>query len=120
MKVIGLLNQKGGVDKTTLALALDECFAQMGYRVLLVDVDPQGSALDWAAARQDDPLFSVVGLPRSSVHKEIASIGAGYDIATQHGKVRRSPSNTGYTADLKSTNFFRGKRSMAESVVMGN
>ncbi|MES2298642.1 MAG: ParA family partition ATPase [Pseudomonadota bacterium] len=86
--IIGLLNQKGGVGKTTLAIALASCFAQMGYRVLLVDIDPQRSALDWAAARQGDPLFSVVGLPRASIHKEIASIGAGYDIVILDGPPR--------------------------------
>lgn len=85
MIVIGLLNQKGGVGKTTLAIAIAAVFAMMGYRVLLVDVDPQGSALDWAAARQGKSLFSVVGLPRASIHKEIASIGAGYDIVILDG-----------------------------------
>jgi chromosome partitioning protein len=35
--------------------------------------------LDWAAAREGEPLFSVVGLPRATVHKEIAQIGHGYD-----------------------------------------
>jgi chromosome partitioning protein len=47
--------------------------------VLLIDADPQGSALDWAAAREGEPLFSVVGLPRATVHKEIGQIGQGYD-----------------------------------------
>ncbi|WP_375666343.1 ParA family partition ATPase [Bartonella sp. TT121SHDZB] len=77
--IIGLLNQKGGVGKTTLSVNLAASFARTGARVLLIDVDPQGSALDWAAVREDAPLFSVIGLPRATVHKEITQIGHGYD-----------------------------------------
>jgi len=44
--VIAVLNQKGGVGKTILALHFTARLASLGSRVLLVDADPQGSARD--------------------------------------------------------------------------
>src|SRR5918997_2079124 len=42
-KVIAFANQKGGVAKTTTTLNLAAAFAESGYRVLCVDMDPQGN-----------------------------------------------------------------------------
>jgi len=88
LKVIAFLNQKGGVGKTTLAVGIATFLSRLGHRVLLIDADPQGSALDWAAARAGDPMFPVVGLPRATIHREIDQIGADYDYVVIDGPPR--------------------------------
>jgi chromosome partitioning protein len=87
-KVIAILNQKGGVGKTTLAVHLATALARKKRAVILLDADPQGSALDWAAARHGDPLFPVVGLPKSSIHKELPALAASYEVVIIDGPPR--------------------------------
>ena len=53
MRTIMLLNSKGGCGKTTLATTIATWFADEGHKVVLADFDPQGSTLDWLAARED-------------------------------------------------------------------
>jgi chromosome partitioning protein len=78
MPVIAVLNQKGGVGKTTICTNLAACLALAGEKTLYIDADPQGSALDWNAARKQAPLFNVVGIPKNTIHRDIANLSQPY------------------------------------------
>ena len=86
--IVGLCNQKGGVGKTSIAVNLAAVFATAGSRVLLVDADPQGSALAWSAAREPAPLFPVVGMPKPTLHRDLPEIARDYDVVVIDGAPR--------------------------------
>jgi chromosome partitioning protein len=73
MHVIAVLNQKGGAGKTTIATHLARALQLAGRDVLLVDSDPQGSARDWAAVR-DDQSVPVVGIDRPTIDRDLKSV----------------------------------------------
>ncbi len=74
---VAVANLKGGVGKTTTSIFLAAGLHRSG-RTLLVDADPQQSALLWS---QQDPIFpyTVVSLPVRDLHRRLADLGRGYD-----------------------------------------
>jgi chromosome partitioning protein len=80
MLVIAIVSQKGGVGKSTLAVHLATEASAQGQRVLLLDLDPQGSAMEWANRRGDLPP-DVSGANPASIGKEIERAqGEGFDL----------------------------------------
>ena len=80
MRVLVIASQKGGVGKSTLAVHLATEAVAQKKRALVLDLDPQGSAMEWANRRGDLPP-DVSGANPASVAKEIERARAeGYDL----------------------------------------
>lgn len=98
IKVIAVLNQKGGVGKTTLATNLAAAAYLAGKKTLILDLDSQGSALDWYHARSEESKLAglaTLRADRALAASKIRSIGTGFDQVfidgpPRLGKVTRS------------------------------
>ena len=66
MAIIAVCNQKGGCGKTTIAVNLAQAFVTDGSEVLLLDLDPQGSASEWRS-RTQAPAFEVREMEREEL-----------------------------------------------------
>ena len=86
--IIGVLNQKGGVGKTTVATNLAAVCAKARNRVLLVDADPQGSSMAWSSAREGEPLFPVISMAKPTLHKDLPELASDYDVVIIDGAPR--------------------------------
>lgn len=81
MKIISLMNEKGGSGKSTIATNLATALHREGKRVILVDADPQGTARDWREASPEGAnLPPVIALDRPQMLDSIKSMNADYVI----------------------------------------
>jgi chromosome partitioning protein len=86
---LALANLKPGTGKTTSAVWLAHVFSQAGNKVLLVDADPSGSALEWSDLAAMDPKlsspqaafpFRIVALPSRELHRRVPEIARDDDV----------------------------------------
>lgn len=76
--IISMCNQKGGVGKTTSTINMGACLAELGRRVLLVDLDPQGAlsaGLGLTHDQIEDTIYDVMLDSQTSIHSAIQHTG---------------------------------------------
>lgn len=101
MPIISILNPKGGSGKTTISTNLARALHERGHKVLLVDSDPQGSARDWHAANDANPL-PLIALDRANNIKSLAGVAEGYDFVIVDGAAKLEDM---IAASIKVTDF---------------
>lgn len=102
MKILALLNEKGGAGKSTCAINIACALHRDGRRVVLIDADPQGTARDWREASPPDAnLPPVVALDRPDMLlSAIKTLAADIAVIDTPAKAEKMAANVVRIADV--------------------
>jgi chromosome partitioning protein len=102
LKIIAILNEKGGAGKSTLALNLATSLHRSGRRVVLIDADTQGTARDWREASPPGAdLPPVVALDRPEMLlQSIKTLAADIAVIDTPAKAEKMSANVVRIADV--------------------
>jgi chromosome partitioning protein len=84
-KIIAIINQKGGVGKTLVARTLAHALTLRGFKVLLLDADPQGSLFNWSQ-RSDIGITVIQAKEKGSIAAYVKEFKNNYDYIIIDGK----------------------------------
>lgn len=83
-KIIAVANQKGGTGKTTIAVHLAGAAGKRGFKTLIIDADPQESALSWVGMAANGQAFpaAIAGMSKlgGKIHTQIQRWAPDYDM----------------------------------------
>ena len=101
MKIIAIVNEKGGTGKSTISTNLATALHRRGSKVVLIDADPQGTARDWREGSPEGAnLPPVIALDRPQMLNSISALDADYVVIDGPAKAEAM------AAAMSSTTYF--------------